>query len=107
MLLPLVQCQANKQVVDDDKEIIVIPDDNQVIPGEIIVELYKDAKIEDVTKDFSKYSVNLLRKISPNLNMYLLYYDISSINSDKMVKLLQKHELVKIAEFNKKVSTRE
>ncbi|NNC95650.1 MAG: hypothetical protein HKN92_08815 [Chitinophagales bacterium] len=105
----LIQCGGSKSTTNDyeGKDIIIIPDNSQDIPGEILVEIFKNKKVESLVTDMDKYRLSVIRKVSPSLNIFLLYYDMSAIDPDKMLKMIKKHESVKSAEFNKKISTRE
>jgi hypothetical protein len=74
---------------------------------ELIVEFnLPNTKPEELLSDFSKYRLEYKSRIAPNLNYYTYTFDLSKIESSKMLEKLRANALVKAAQINKEVTGR-
>ncbi|MEM9548235.1 MAG: DUF6438 domain-containing protein, partial [Bacteroidota bacterium] len=76
------------------------------IYNEIIIEPRKGLLLTKWLDSKGEYRVRLIKKIAPNLEYYLIGYDISTINPDTFLDMLHKDKDIVSAEFNKKVTQR-
>ncbi len=88
------------------EEVEEIPLPDYAIPNEIIVVLNPTSDIRKIQGDFRDYDIKVLKNLAPNPPMVLITYDTTKIKPRKMLDLLQQHNGVKQAEFNKKGSGR-
>ena len=77
-----------------------------VIYKEIIIETAPGLQMARWIESMDQYGVRLIKKLAPNLNMYLITYTHSSIKPKEMIKLLRAEEKIISAEFNQKTSKR-
>lgn len=68
---------------------------------EIIVEPQKGHPLSRILAKYrTDYGLRLLKKISPNTNLWLVSYDKSKIEAKKMIEILKREEGIKTASFN-------
>lgn len=76
------------------------------IVEEIIIEPNPGTHMAKWLESMDKYGVRLIKKIAPTLNYYLITYNKDNITGEEFLKVLQRDENIKSAEFNKKTSRR-
>ncbi|MBS1494218.1 MAG: S8 family peptidase [Bacteroidetes bacterium] len=77
-----------------------IYEDKDYIEGQIIVSLNGDADINKLVRDFSNINLRVKERLIPDMNIYLLEYDISKSSAvDALISLKSKHD-VSVAQFN-------
>ncbi len=77
-----------------------------VIPNELIVELADGLSGERWVARHTKYSMELVRRIAPNLNLWLVRFDEKLIKPGKLIVELQRQKEVNKIEFNKRLQQR-
>jgi len=91
----------NQEELDQTKKPEVVR-----IIDEIIIEPNPGTHMARWFESMDKYGVRLIKKIAPTLNYYLITYNPDNITGDQFLKVLQRDENIKSAEFNKKTSKR-
>ncbi len=76
------------------------------IYDEIIIEPNVGVRLPAWFKEMEGYGVRLVKKISPDSNLWLITYDKNVIEPKIMLDMLKKDKAIKVAEFNKKISSR-
>ncbi len=79
----------------------------KVIKDQIIIKPKQGERLPPFFKEMEQYGVRLLTRISGEQNLWLITYSTSEIDADKMLKIIQDHPTIEMAEFNKEVSTRD
>ncbi len=74
---------------------------------QIIIEPIEGLMLPRWFKKYENYELSLVRKVSPNLNYWLIIWNKDKISADDMFKLLQQDRDIKKVEFNKKIVPRE
>jgi len=84
-------------------------DDTQEINifSEIIIEPNENVMLQRWFKRYDGYGVYLIKKISPNLNYWLISYNQDLIKPEEMLLIIQQDRDIKKAEFNKRIVPRE
>lgn len=77
-----------------------------IIYKEIIIETAPGTQMARWIESMDQYGVRLIKKLAPNLNIYLITYTHSTITPQQMIKLLRAEEKIISAEFNQKVTKR-
>lgn len=80
--------------------------DNNTIFNEIIIEPNPGIRLNQWFKDNENLTIRLVKKISPDLNLWLITYDTSKFTPKEMLENLKSDAAIKSAEFNKKISNR-
>ena len=79
----------------------------KVIKTEIIIEPKEDIMLSNWFSEKKKlYGVRIIKKIAPNLNLWLITYDTKKVDGDMILQILQNDSDIISAEFNKKTSLR-
>lgn len=73
---------------------------------EIIIEPNAGISLPRWFKENSTYGIYLIRKVSPDLNLWVIGYDRNQIEPRMMLEILKKDPAIKTAEFNKKTEER-
>jgi len=102
ILLTVIACKMNKDVTENTKAETSSPSAN--IENEIIVQLIQDTPIVSFTKVFEYIDIEVLKSLGGD--MYLVTYNTKKINPDIILRTFNQNELVKICEFNKRVTLR-
>ncbi len=76
------------------------------IYNEIIIEPKKGLLLTKWLKSQEEYGVRLIKKISPNVDYYLIGFDTSKIDPNEFIKMLYRDKDIKSAEFNKRMTQR-
>ena len=58
-------------------------------------------------RSYEEYGVRVLKRISPNENLWLITYDMGKIKPEKLLELLKADPKVRNVEFNKETSMRD
>jgi len=80
--------------------------DKPYVEGEIMVKLYSDMPysqeymVSKVITDFPGNELALVDKLSDRLDIFLLAYDPSSIDDERMLENIKAHPFVELAQFN-------
>lgn len=75
-------------------------------PKNILVKTGEDMDMEAWVKNYSKYDVRLVRRVSQSMNVYLITYDPSKVNGLILLNKIKKDKSILMAQFDKKVSQR-
>ncbi len=78
----------------------------EYIYDEIIIEPNAGTSLPKWFRDNANYGIHLIRKISPDLNLWLIGYDKNQLEPKMMLDMLKKDSSIKTAEFNKKTEER-
>jgi len=86
-----------------------VHDSNQgVIESQLIMQPIEDKEITDNwLRRYKQHNLKLIKRLSPDLNYYLLEYDTTTIEPASMLELIQDDPAVKLVQFNKAVTMRE
>ncbi len=77
------------------------------IPNQLIIELAEGANGERwAARQDAKYGLQLIRRIAPNLNLWLFSFDDKKMAPERMLILMRQTQGVKKAEFNKNLQQR-
>lgn len=74
---------------------------------QIIIEPIEGLMLPRWFKKYEKYELSLVRKLSPDLNYWLIIWNKDKISAEEIFKLLQQDRDIKKVEFNKKIVPRE
>lgn len=74
--------------------------------NEIIIEPSNGTSLPRWFKENEAYGIYLIRKISPDLNLWLIGYDKNQFEPKMMLDMLKKDTAIKTAEFNKQTEER-
>lgn len=96
--------EVQKRSENVQEELIVDPD--YKIESEIIIETLPGTFLAQWLRKYAEYDINLVTKISDELNLWLISYNTQKINPQQMLEKLKADSSIKNAEFNKKVSSR-
>ncbi|MBK9734949.1 MAG: hypothetical protein IPO92_08275 [Saprospiraceae bacterium] len=80
---------------------------NNIIDSELIIEPNSNTFLAQWFKKYSEYDVQLIKKMAPNANLWLITYSKQKISPDDLLSLLKRDDELKSVEFNKVVSTRD
>jgi len=106
-LLEKIADSGNWALLQSQKEIDQTKKPEVVnIYSEVIIEPIPGTLISKWIESMDNYSVRLMKKIAPTLNLYLITYDSNAISANDFLKILKRDENLKSAEFNKKTSKR-
>lgn len=94
LVVACVACKSNKKVGEAPVEDGI----NQAISGKLLVTLLKDKKIKDLEKAFVKYGLKHQSIASKSQNQHLFTFDKQKINSEDILKKLNKNKMVYLAE---------
>ena len=83
------------------------PVKEEVIDDQIIVEPASSGFMAQWLKKYPEYDIQLIKKISPNLNYWLISFNKQKISPKEMLSILKKDIDLKHVEFNKKVMPRD
>ena len=83
-----------------------LPKEEENILSEIIIEPNEGIRLPLWFKEKEELGIRLVRKISPENNLWLITYDNNLIEPRMMLAMLKKDPAIKNAEFNKKNSPR-
>jgi len=79
---------------------------NNTIYSEIITEFNPTVDVQAWIKAFPEYQFEIVKRVSPNLPIYVLTYDQSQKEPESMLHFMKNNKDVKQANFNKKLSNR-
>lgn len=82
-------------------------EDGVNIKNEIIIEPADGVNIEKWLENYEGYKLQIIRKVAPNFNYYIVGWDTNTIRPEEMLLKLKADQRVKTAEFNKKIMQRE
>ena len=80
--------------------------EDDTIYDQIIIEPADGVSLPRWFKENSSYGIHLIKKVSPDLNLWLIGYDKDQLEPKMMLDLLKKDASIKSAEFNKKIEER-
>lgn len=81
------------------------------VPGDVIVMLKKNADPSEVMRQFTSFegqSTHMLvqRELSRRMNIWLLHYDNSAIDENKLLSAIRSNDLVTLSQFNHYIQSR-
>lgn len=82
-------------------------DGDQMILSQIIIEPGKDTHLAHWLKKYTDYDVQLVKKLSPDMNYWLITYNADKVSPNQIMDILKKDRELNFVEFNKRVSPRE
>lgn len=71
-----------------------------IVSGELIVQLKSDVVPSQVTSDFTNISLSSERQLSKSLNIWLFSYNPSAIQPETALSSVKQHQYVTTAQFN-------
>jgi serine protease len=83
------------------------------VEGQIMIKLHSDLPysqqqmLNDVLSDFQSVDLGMIQMLSNRLNIFLLSYDPSTINDDRLLQDIKDHPFVELAQFNHYIGQRE
>lgn len=80
--------------------------EGSMIYDQLIVQPHEGKLTEDWISRYKEYGLKLERKISPDLEYYLLSYDDTSIDPKEMLEKIKSDPAIRLAEFDKKIDSR-
>lgn len=80
--------------------------ESNIIKDELIVLPQSGQLTEEWFSNYKVYGLKMIKKLSPDLDYYLLGYNEAKIDPDKMVQLLKDDPVIKLVELNKKIKKR-
>lgn len=91
---------------------VLAQQENHVLPGQLLVQVPETRKAENLLTDLDRLNgVNtrlaIDRVVSEPMKIYLLTFDHEAINPDDMLKAVQQHPGISLAQFNHRVYLRE
>lgn len=99
-------CSGTKSGAQTKDNTAVHQNNGHIIQGELIVQLANNSTPQELEATFTKYQLKLKNPVAKSMNMWLFEFDTSSIENEKLIKLLKKSDFVKEAESNKKLELR-
>ena len=92
-----------EEVVEEESK----KEEKSLIKSEIIIEPIANFPLSNWINEKKKvYGVRIIRKIAPNLNLWVIGYDDRKVEGDMLLQILQDDPNILSAEFNKKTSSR-
>jgi subtilisin family serine protease len=85
---------------------IAKPQDNNYVPGEIIIMADRNADWKTLERDFRAINLRLKEIVVPDLNILLYEYEYASMQPLTVLEKVRKHRAVVIAQFNHYVQQR-
>ena len=79
---------------------------DSIIQNELIVQLEDGATPQQLENAFQRHQLKLVHAINQSMNLWLFSFDTGSIEFEKMRSVVKKSNLVKEAEFNKRLKPR-
>lgn len=95
-----------EKYADDEPRRQTQKDEEAVNYNEIIIEPNTGTSLPRWFKENEAYGIYLIRKISPDLNLWLIGYDKNQYEPKMMLDMLKKDSAIKTAEFNKQTKER-
>ena len=98
LLIVLVPFLNSNKTPDSEKK--------PYIDGEIMIKLKtnlpynQSAMLQEVLSDFSKTGLKVTEKLSQRMQIYLLSFEPSKANSEKLLNDIKSHPFVELAQFN-------
>ena len=86
--------------------ITVHSEDNNYVPGEIIVMLKAGESVNKLTNSFGFIGLTVKEPVVEYMNIWLYKFDNSRINAETMLNEVKKHPSVSVAQFNHYVTER-
>ncbi|MBL0081576.1 MAG: hypothetical protein IPP37_03700 [Saprospiraceae bacterium] len=90
----------------DDEPQRPVKKDEVINYNEIIIEPNTGTSLPKWFKENEVYGIYLIRKISPDLNLWLIGFDKNQYEPKMMLDMLKKDAAIKTAEFNKQTEER-
>jgi subtilisin family serine protease len=87
--------------------------DKPYVEGQIMIKLFSDLPynqqqmLQDVLADFQSVDLGMVQRLSDRLNIFLLSYDPSAINDERLLQDIKAHPFVELAQFNHFITQRE
>jgi subtilisin family serine protease len=76
------------------------------VEGEIMIKLYSDQPqnqqqmIQDVLADFQDVDLGMVERLSNRLNIFLVNFNPTQVNEDRLLEEIRAHPFVELAQFN-------
>jgi subtilisin family serine protease len=87
--------------------------DKPYVEGQIMIKLYSDLPqnqqqmLQDVLADFQTIDLGMVEKLSNRLHIFLLEFNPSLINDERLLEDIKAHPYVELAQFNHFIEQRE
>lgn len=94
------------QVTREENPVNREEEGSQIIESQIIIEPASNVFLAQWLKKYPQYDVQLVKRLSNDLNYWVISYNKSKITPADMLAVLKSDSELKFAEFNKKVQPR-
>lgn len=84
----------------------VYTEDNNYVPGEIIVMIKPGEQVSDLTGSYGFYNMTVKEPVVQFMNIWLVKFDNGRVNNQAMLNEVRKHPSVSLAQFNHYVTDR-
>lgn len=84
----------------------VYTEDNNYVPGEIIVMIKPGEQVSDLTGSYGFYNMTVKEPVVQFMNIWLVKFDNGRVNNQAMLNEVRKHPSVSLAQFNHYVTER-
>ena len=82
-------------------------EESVLIKDEIIIKGNSKLILVRWLKKYESYGMRIGKRLGPESDYWLLRFDTSTIEPEKMLEMIQKDPAIEVAEFNKKIVTRD
>lgn len=104
-LVDIADSKEGWTLTEKHKDAKALPD--YFIKDEIITKFGPNVMIEQYIKDHEKYGMAIKKKVAPNLDLWIITYDTTTMDPSLMLRYMKNSVEVAEAEFNKELSPRE
>src|SRR5690554_459699 len=84
----------------------IFPQEDNIIPGELIVQFRPEADVESFKTSLSQFEVETVQLLSRRMNIWLVKYNTFRAGSNEMLDAVRSNPAVKEAQFNHTVQLR-
>lgn len=103
VLKPYENTVTSGDVIGEERKTPPMP----VLDNQIIIEPNENMFLAKWIKKYEDFNVKLVKKIAPNLNLWVITFDKSKIDPKDFLETIQMDPDIKSAQFNAKISPRE
>lgn len=101
-LIKAYETQTTQEVVEDRKVV-----QNEIIDSQILIEPNSNVFLAEWIKKYGNYNVQLIKRVSDDLNYWLITYNKQKISPADMMEMLKLDSDLKFVEFNKRIQPRD
>ena len=96
-----------EKAADNPNGVATNKDDNKVTDNQLIVEPAENVSLTNWFQKYQRYDLQLIKKVSPGLNYWLVSFNLKLISQKEMIKLLKGDRDIKSVEVNRVMETRD